>query len=195
MNALELNTGDILLFNEHPTNCCFKWFTTSIKHCTKSRYSHCGMVLKNEFGLTGTYVWESSWHPKEKDSKFGVQITPIEEYTKRYPGTVQLYIRKRTGDTIPTAILERVKKTTEGAPYDIWPCDWVEAKCRCKTRRTTSRFWCSAFVAYILTTNGDISKNCDWSMVRAQDLSSSCTRPPFQWNTLYQDDTRIHHIS
>jgi len=140
------------------------------------------------------WLWESSYHkgtedPKDhKMDKFGVQLTPLSYYTEDYPGRVDIYVRKRetTKDNkICKYQLSSIRKTVYGKPYDINPCDWLMAKLRCGPQKTTERFWCSAFVAYILWRTGDIGPH-DWSETRAQDLSSSSDTLP--WITKYKDD-------
>lgn len=199
MKVDDLKTGDILLFNEHPSSCCFSHFTKCIKSCTSSNYSHCAYVIKNRFRLKGTYVWESSFHEgsidpsDKKKNKFGVQLTPIDFYLNRYPGTVDIFVRKRVNtDTnkICKYKLNTIRKVVRDKPYDINPCDWVCAKFRCGPRKTTSRFWCSALLAYILRYLGDIS-DCDWSEVRAQDFSVTAKNRPFCWITTYEPETKL----
>ena len=202
MQIDELKTGDILLFDEHPNECCFQQFTSCIKKCTKSKYSHCAFVIRNKSLYKGTIcVWESSYHPGDnedpndhKKNKFGVQVTPLSYYLEKYPGTVNIFVRKRTNtqkNKICKYQLAQIRETVYDKPYDINPCDWLCAKLRCGPRKTTNRFWCSALVAYILVQIGDIPM-CDWSEIRAQDLSSSCLSPPFgHWNTHYSEDTLL----
>lgn len=195
---MELSSGDILLFDEHPSNPCFRCFTDCIKYCTNSHYSHCALVLRDPLGKKGLYVWESSFHPGTidpldgKSSKFGVQVTPLEHYTKTYPGSVNIYVRKRarTAATITNKFITKIRATVHDKPYDIWPEDWVLAWIRKGPAATTKRFWCSAFVAYILSQHNDIA--CpNWSMVRAQDFSISCYQPPFRWQTWYEGDIHL----
>ena len=197
-----LQTGDIVLVDEHPSSCCFRTFTSCIKSCTKSRYSHCAIVLK-DYPVPGLFVWESSWHPDNpladpsdhRVHKFGVQITPLSFYLSGYPGSAQVFVRRRKSPvTIAKATLDIIYRQTLDKPYDIWPCDWVAAKLRCRPRRTTARFWCSAFAAYFLVQTKAISADCDWSMVRAQDLSSSCAHPPFSWQAEYANDVSLERI-
>ena len=51
--------------------------------------------------------------------------------------------------------------------------DWIGAISRKdKEPQKTDRFWCSAFVAYILVQVGFLSPDTDWSIIRPSDLSS-----------------------
>ncbi len=56
-----LKTGDLLLCNYQGKHGCFKCFTSLIKCCTESNYSHIAMVLKDPGfinpTLKGLYVW------------------------------------------------------------------------------------------------------------------------------------------
>lgn len=193
-----LQSGDILLFDEYPSSPCFDGFTKCIKYCTGSRYSHCALVLRDPMGLKGLYVWESSFHPgttdplDHKKNKFGVQVTPLSHYTANYPGNVEIYVRKRdeTSHPFDNTFISKVRAVVYDKPYDIWPEDWVLAWLRKGPSATTERFWCSAFVAYVLQRGNDIRCQ-NWSLVRAQDFSSSCKRPPFAWRTTYAPETKF----
>ncbi len=201
MKIDELKTGDILLFDEFPNNSCFECFTSCIKKCTRSKYSHCAYVVKNRMKLPRdqVWLWESSYHkgtedPKDhKKNKFGVQFTPLSYYTEHYPGRVDIYVRSRQTTNINPVCknkLSSIRKAVYGKPYDINVCDWIMAKLRCGPRETTKKFWCSALVAFILIRVGDI-EHCDWSGVRAQDLSSSAAQGPLCWTTQYDDDEKL----
>ncbi len=72
-------TGDLLLFKET------WWFSRLIQYFTNSKYSHCGIIIKDpsftDIPLQGLYLLESTGFLKTKDaednvSKFGVQLTP-----------------------------------------------------------------------------------------------------------------------
>ena len=96
-----LKTGDILLFSEQPSNLFLKTLDCLIKKCTCSKYSHAALILVDPPfapNCKGTFVWESSWHgtkdPQDDKVKFGVQLTPVDFYTKKYPGVVSIYKRE-----------------------------------------------------------------------------------------------------
>jgi len=171
-----MKTGDILLFDEYPSSCWFRFFTSAIKWWTGCKYSHCALLLKDEFGLKGLHVWESSYHgtkdPQDGKIKFGVQITPWEDYTRKYPGVIKIYIRKRKTKAITKSVLKQIHEVAYDKPYDIHVWDWVCAMFNLPFRRVTDRFWCSAFVSYALVQSGDLPEETDWSMMRPKDLSS-----------------------
>jgi hypothetical protein len=82
---MELKTGDILLFNEHPNGWIDSFVDKTIKCFTKSKYSHVGFVIVDpEWAPKGTYVWDSSEHhvpdPQDNKIKFGIALVPIKEY-------------------------------------------------------------------------------------------------------------------
>ena len=194
---MNLRTGDILLFDEVPSNVCANCFDSLIKCWTHSRYSHSAFVLtQGEFGLPPkTYVWESTGFNGLKDSvdhtkKFGVQIQPIAEYSRKFPGTVRAYVRRASDEAhakfTPKAMQE-IRKIARDRPYDIWPPDWFNVATGRPVHRTSKRFWCSAFVAFILTRAGVLPPNTDWSSFSCADLSSSKgSKIP-----LYGEDTPI----
>jgi hypothetical protein len=58
---MDLKTGDILLFDEHPTDCLNSFLDSTIRCCTHSKYSHAGLVIIDpEWAPKGIYVWDSS---------------------------------------------------------------------------------------------------------------------------------------
>ena len=78
-------TGDILLFKEN------WWFSRLIQYFTNSKYSHCGIIIKNPnftpIPLRGLYLLESTGFIHTKDAedhehKFGVQLTHSKTYLK-----------------------------------------------------------------------------------------------------------------
>ena len=185
-----MKTGDILLFDEHPTNCCMNFLDSCIKCCTQSSYSHSAFVLVDPpFGPKGTFVWESSYHgtkdPQDDKVKFGVQLTPLSLYTKRYPGSVSIYRRTSSYEFSDKDIM-RIHAKVYDKPYDIIPTDWIHALFHIPMHRRTDTFYCSAFVSYILTQVGILSSDTDWTIVSPEDLSSSGTF--LKWNISYSPD-------
>ena len=81
----DLNTQTLILCNSAKKGRFMSFFTTLIKSCTKSSYSHVAMVLKDPSfqhpTLKGLYVWESSWEgkadPQDGKIKLGVQNNSI----------------------------------------------------------------------------------------------------------------------
>ena len=57
-------------------------------------------------------------------------------------------------------------------PYDINPCDWIEAWIQKDiSPQKTSRYFCSALVGYIYTKCGLLNKKTDWSILRPVDFA------------------------
>tara|TARA_A100001011_G_scaffold372011_1_gene429935 strand:+ start:121 stop:738 length:618 start_codon:yes stop_codon:yes gene_type:complete len=200
VNLNDLNTGDILLFDERPTGCLWKILDGCIKLCTDSKYSHSAMVLKNPSWLglpDGIYVWESTGFTHlidpvdNKKNKFGVQIHHIDEYTKDY-GPVTIYVRqapKKAKTLFTKVILNKIYKSTYDKSYDDMPLDWLQAMLKIGPKRRTDMFWCSAFVSYILTKVGVLDINTDWSMMSPQDLSFESST--MKWNIPYCSDQKV----
>lgn len=191
-----LKTGDILLFSEKPDIGWLCALDCIIKCCTCSKYSHAALVIVDPPWaphLKGIYVWESSWHgtvdPQDGIVKFGVQLTPLDFYTQRYPGTVSIYLRKGNQQYFKTESLIRVQQSVYKHKYDDRPYDWCAACFRRKIPRQTEVFTCSAFVSFILTNMGILSLETDWTIARAADLGSESNE--LQWNITYGTDTYL----
>lgn len=196
MNVDDLETGDILLFNENPNNCCMGMLDCLIKICTNSSYSHSAIVLRDPPWIEdkGVYVWESTYHgnpdPQDNKVKFGVQLTSIERYTEDYPGCVSIYVRKCSAPELwTTKILNEIRSTVYCKPYDILPQNWFQALIQIDMfQPRTTRFFCSALVAYILMKVGIVDRHINWTKVSAQKLSSSVLKSDIIWIKSYGDD-------
>jgi hypothetical protein len=178
-----LRTGDILFFDEHPSQCLMCCLTSIIKCCTRSLYSHVAIVVIDPpwTDLKGCYVWESSSHgikdPQDGKIKFGVQLTPISFYLTEYPGSVNIYIRRPTNTSTyakwDNVTLQRIQKKVYDKPYDTRVKDWVSAWLKISNRRTSTRFFCSAFVCYILVELGIVDDATNWTLMTAADMATS----------------------
>ena len=96
-----------------------------IKSCTESPYSHSGVILRDPPWVSspGLYVWESSYHgnpdPQDGLVKFGVQITPLSQYTRDYPGEVRIFARKcQTPSLWTREKIEEIHKKVYGKAYE-----------------------------------------------------------------------------
>lgn len=178
----KMKTGDLLLFSDHTTGW-FSYFTDMIKYATHSNYSHVAMILKDPSfihpSLKGYYVWESSYEgtpdPQDDKIKLGVQITPLHEILEKYKKegghTIWRPIEYKT-DPFTEDKLSQIHKVVYDKPYDIVPSDWVDAlKRKDPEPQKTSRFWCSALIAYIYTKIGILNSTTDWTIVRPNDFS------------------------
>ena len=183
LNLDDLNTGDLLLFNNSNPTGISSILTYLIKYGTHSNYSHVAMVLRDPVFLAptlkGVFVWESSWEgkpdPQDGLIKLGVQITPIHEIMKDYKDDIVVARKIQNAENIFTPEkLKQIHDVVYDKPYDVCPIDWVEAFLKKDPNpQKTSRFWCSALVGYIYTKCGVLDPNTDWSILAPNDLSLS----------------------
>ena len=196
-----LRTGDILLFTGSSYNGpLLSIFSSLISWWTSSPYVHCAFVLKDPIfihpSLKGIFIWESGWEfnepdPQDSISKLGVQITPINEYLRNSP-TSSVFVRRRQKGDITEKILLDIHKEVYDKPYDVNIMDWLGAAFRTSfTPKQTKRFWCSAFVSYILCRLNFIPNTTNWDLIRPSDLSSTSSIIHFDKNVEYSDDERI----
>jgi hypothetical protein len=181
-NALNHNiqSGDLILF---ATN---KWYSDVIEIGDGSVFSHCGIALVDptyiDPSLNGIYLLESGKEPfpDSIDHKyhFGVQIVPlidvINEYVIFKEGTVFHRSLNVKRDSKFESNLAQAFQNVKYKPYNCDPLDWLEALFGMHWFDTqiTSRFWCSALVAYIYVQTGIIENNVDWTLVTPREWSS-----------------------
>lgn len=185
-----LQTGDILLFECTSKNTSiFSCFSHLIDCCSRSKFSHVGMILKSPTyinpKLTGMYMLESGaellGNAEDKRHIIGVQITPIEEVLS-YKGNI--YVRKLycTRDTDFTNKIATIHKEIHELPYDVLPFDWALAlnrisnrtcwkRFRCCNFQKKNTFWCSALLAYIYVELGFLPQDLPWSLVAPKEFS------------------------
>ena len=195
MNKYDLQTGDILLFDNTENGGFINGLSKLIKWGTHSNYTHVAMVLKDPCfihpTLKGLYVWESGWEgkpdPQDGKLKLGVQLTPLEEVIQNNRG--KYFIRKlECSDelfkkTFTNENLEEVHKIVYDKMYDINPLDWVGALFRKDSNpKKTDRFWCSALMGIIYSKLGIISDEIDWSILRPSDFSIEDKNEHLQYN-------------
>ena len=168
---MDLKTGDIILFNNQ-SGGFFEYLADMIRYGTHSNYTHIGFIIKDPTfispNLKGIYVWESGWEgepdPQDDKIKLGVQLTPIEEILKHFEGSKASFRKiKYENNPFTEEKLLEVHKVVYEKPYDIMPQDWIQALFRKDNNpQKTSRFWCSALVAYIYTKCGVLNEKTDW---------------------------------
>ena len=203
MQISDLQTGDILLFEATEENSMFmQLFNWAIREVTHSSYSHCALVLKDptfiDPHLKGLYFWESGWEgrpdPQDGKTKLGVQVTPLYECLRHYK--VKLFVRRleRGNEFFTPDSLVKIHQTVYNKPYDTVIGDWIGAINRKdKEPQKTDRFWCSAFVSYILVQLGFLASDVDWSIIRPSDLSSSSDYLTLKDCCQYGKDCEIYH--
>lgn len=200
----ELKTGDLLLFSYNGNcasccNCLFTFFTGCIKCCTKSKYSHSAMVIKDpswDTDLKGYYVLQSSYESfpdaENNELKLGVELVSLEELFDNYNG--KIFWRKI--DCIRNdafySNLKKAHSVVHNRPYDINPYDWFRAAFKIDVGPThrLDTFWCSALMAYVYVQLGLLPKETPWSMISPEMLSYKSKNPVFQ-NCLILEEIRI----
>ena len=179
-----LQTGDIILFSsEYPG--IYGYVDSWLKFLTQSQYTHVGIVIKEtELGHKKlnpeiTYLWESGYEgtpdPSDGKIKLGVQLTNLRDLMRQFRG--KLWVRKLDCNDLekkrifnPT-IMSNIQAQVYGKPYDLNIVDWLGAFCRLDYRpQKVDRFWCSAFVGYILTQVKVLDSSTDWSILRPSDF-------------------------
>jgi hypothetical protein len=193
-----LQTGDIILFEETSSSSrvigLLDWI---IKRATHSGFTHVAFVLRDPTfihpSLKGLYIWESGWEgkpdPQDGKVKLGVQITPLHEYLHGFIGNVYIRRLEKGRESVTPEALEEIHTVVHDKPYDTCVVDWIEAWLRCDPKpQKTNRFWCSAFVSYILVKLGFVDNLVDWSIVRPSDLSSTSSYLTFLPTCHYSDD-------
>lgn len=195
---MDLKTGDILLFSERPTSCSMACLDFFIKRCTCSRYSHAALVIVDPpwcTSLKGVFVWESSWHgcpdPQDGIVKLGVQLTPFSLYTYRYPGSVDIWVRRAAANYATPEQWSRVHRQVYRHGYDTRPRDWIAAALRRRITRQTDTFTCSAFVSFVLTQLDQLSTDTCWTTVSAAELSSTRKSSLVQFTGEFDDDEHL----
>jgi hypothetical protein len=182
MQEGSLQTGDILLFS---TN---KWYSDVIEIGDDCEFSHCGIILRDPIyldpSLRGLFVLESGLEPFpdviDHQIHFGVQIVPLEKVIQEYVIEKEgsLFHRKLNGKRDDSFEINLYKgyQIVKDKPYNCNPFDWVEALLGIHwfDRKLTSRFWCSALVAFIYVKLGIIDSKIDWSLVTPKEWSSNC---------------------
>lgn len=188
MNKFDIKnfqTGDILLFSN-----IFKWYNPLtypgkiIEIATRSPYSHVGIILKSptyiDEKLTGTYLWESdadgSRDAETNEIKFGVKLTPIEEVMQWKEYIYLKKINKTFSHKYDDESIKTLYEVTKDKPYDTNVIDWICAFFRNKLVKTDKRFFCSAFVGFILVQLGFLKLSCDFSIIRPCDFDENYSK-------------------
>lgn len=179
MNLDDLQTGDIMLISNYEHGL-FNIFLDMIRYGSHSDYVHIGIILKDpiyiDTKLTGLYLWESGYEgtpdSDDKKIKLGVQLTSIDTVLKNYSNANYFIRRLRNNSVFDKNKISEIYFDTLNKPYDINPRDWIYALFRQDSQpQKTDRFWCSAFIGYILTRLNILSDNTDWSILRPCDFA------------------------
>jgi hypothetical protein len=177
---LILDTGDIILFRGS------EWISKIIKCCSRSNYSHCGIIVKNPktIGIPlddGLYVLESNVPDiEDKTYKFGIQIHPLKAVIDRYDKNC-VYTRHLTfnrNEEFYKNFLE-VHTVLYNKPYNLNPIDWLATILLIDSKlldtpgiRDTDSFWCSAMCSFVLCKLNLIQSEINWTLISPKELSS-----------------------
>lgn len=173
---MELETGDLILFED--TSGFF--FSSLIKFFTKSKYTHCGIILKSPTyinpNLTGIYLLESGYEDfndsEENTKKFGVQIIDFNKKLNEYNG--HIWIRKLLKRDNIEDIIKEYHPLIHNKEYDYNIFDLVKVIIKDpNNEQRTKSFFCSALVCYLYTQCGLLPSTTKWDM----DTPNFLTKP------------------
>lgn len=180
MNVSELKHGDLVLVNNKNSGILFNLFLNMIRWGTHSDYTHVAIIVENptfaEKPLQGIYVWQSTYEglpdPQDGKIKLGVQLTALNDFLDHYKD-VNIFVRRFSDICLFTNDkLKEAHTIAYDKPYDVYPKDWIEAfKQKDPNPQKTDRFWCSAFVGFVLTKIGILQSYTDWSIMRPCDFA------------------------
>ncbi len=188
-NPIDFQTGDILLFNGNTSggNCLINMLSCCIKFCTSSKFSHCGIVIKDPDFFNepkkGLYILESTGLEEIPDienneHKFGVQLRELIPVIRNYKGTV--FYRKLTciRDKLFYRRLRSAHSVVHNRPYDAG-IDYIKALFdeEVGDLQKKDTFFCSALVSYIYVSLGLLPFSTPWSIITPHDLSTEPHRP------------------
>ena len=189
INDIDFKTGDIILYASNKG-----FFDKMIQKCSRSKYVHVAMVIKDPPTLKkGAYIIESCLNSNHDDfidhkKVNGVQIHPLRDAINTYD-SFDYYYRKVNITKKIDNITEKVWKIEgllHGKPYDTKPLDWLEAEIRTIDpsifhKQRTNTFWCSALVSYIYVKLGLMNIDVPWTLVSPKEFGTEReTQLPFQ---------------
>lgn len=183
-NDIPFETGDIILFHGAvcgPGNCGSHFLSCLIETCTRSAFSHCGVVIKDPLftpePLKGLYILESTGldhvlDVENKENKFGVQLRYLEDAIRNYDGKVywrqlNCYRNQAFYQKITNAhSVVHNRPYDDGFDYIKALFDWAVGDVQ---RKDT--FFCSALVAFVFVVLGFLPKTTKWSIITPEDFS------------------------
>ena len=182
-NNIPFDTGDIILFHgaTYGGNCFSNFLSCAIETCTRSNYSHCGIVIKDPTftpePLKGLYILESTGLEHVPDGvddedKFGVQLRDLREVIRNYDGKV--YWRRLSCNRTPDFYkkLASAHSIVHNRPYDAG-FDYLKAlfNWHIGDLQKENTFFCSALVAFMYVAWNLLPRETPWSIITPTDLS------------------------
>lgn len=193
IDSLNLDTGDIIIFNG-----CNNILSYAIECLTWSKYSHCGIVLKNprSIGINaddGLYMIESGYDScvdiETGRKKFGVEIVNLKECVNKYTGYVYVIKLDFVRNQNFYDRLERAYRPIKQDIYDINPYDLLRTILNIDVgnNNRTNMFICSALVSYLLY-SCNLIFYLKWDLVEPKHLASLTNKNHMVDNAiLYRD--------
>jgi hypothetical protein len=136
--------------------------------------------------MKGLYVMESSFEsfPDAEDHKykFGVELEDFDKVIESARPHENIYWRKLVcnRDAQFYQTLEDIHKEVHNKPYDIFPQDFIDAWLHRENipgGQVTSRFFCSALIAYIYVAWGFLPFSTQWTRVTPKMFGSEEQNP------------------
>lgn len=188
IDEIDFNTGDIILYASDKY-----FFDRVIQKCSKSKYVHISIVIKNPKGLNdGLYVIESAFSNPYNDEKSHTKVNGVQIHTLHdalADNSYNYYYRKlnliKDIPNITDKICD-IEGLIHERPYDLNPIDWLEAEIRVVNpnivkKQQSNSFWCSALVTYIYIKLGLIHRDVPWTLVNPSEFGTEReTNLPFQ---------------
>ena len=186
MDKSKLQTGDILLFH-HKNNFSslvsglFSLFTDLIMWWTKSKYSHCAIVVRDPTFCAeekkGLYVLESSYEKfvdsEDGELKLGCELEDFDKVVDDYRKNGGSVYWRRLNCERDENFYENLKEAhsvLHNRPYDINLVDWIKVAFGINKgdNQNKKRFWCSALVAYVYVKLGFLDEKTPWNLITAK---------------------------
>jgi len=198
-----METGDIILFEGKSL------LSYLLEFGQGSKYSHVGIYLKSPTFLhpdwSGNYILQAGYESDSVDEESkkhlcGVQVTPFNVIVdnSRKNGC-KLWHRKlsceRNDDFYK--IFKEAYDMCIDKPYDFNIFDWISGKIDLVIQkewisyRSTTRFFCSALVAFMYVKLGFIEKELPWTLIAPTQFSAIESDPLTFKDCVVDEEVRI----
>lgn len=205
-NKDNLKTGDLLLFHQNNDcsscyKCCLSFYSCLISCFTKSKYTHCAMVIRNppwRKDLKGLYILESSYEtfPDAEDGerKLGVQLVEFDKMIDDFNGQVYWRHIECNRNKIFYDRLSRAHSLVHNRSYDIIPTDLIKAAFKINFGKTHRKktFYCSSLVIFVYVYLKLLKKNIPWTITAPKRLGTENRKLSVSFqNCKIHDEIRI----